>query len=778
MLFPLVQFRGCERLVLFFIFLRTGSTTWTEPSCDPQCSRVVTVSVVATVWPVAPGCGRLALGTAPTPQSCDGVGKLRGRIRDLGGRQMHRHRSLPATLPRARAGSRLQPTSAAALADQPHYPDSSRVVCHSRSDPVRTGSPPSHQDHRCRGRNPGVLALNGAWNAALRCAPGAARSLLSEATILAGLCTWQLKQQNKSERVISDRLPATLSAQQPFHSSLSVSGSQACHGEEKGAGRQMQFVAGTQISLPSMAADGLSDPPRNPARTHSSATAHTRGSFTVTHAFRGIFCADQAGSACEELQKQHARSSRFENSLLVLRAARANVSIPGSVPRRVGPCRPVLLDEFSWQADPVPLSGSLGRADSSLFRTYRQYLRLRFGSLEIASGSGRRTVAKQRISQVSPFVSLVCALCGAPGKESIQPRAKHQKSDQSSTRVTSNIVDQLPKRSYQARECQPNLGESTLENGAAARACSKRPPSGHPKRPSATKSSRPLRSSPIPARPRPLVGMGRLLPNTSSRQRSRLCGAPIRDRRRHHHSAEYQAQSCECSEKQTATHVTSLPCHHIITPLHAPNHLNWSVLPQHNFLQNSSVCFLSSATWQHLGASALMAGHRRCAFARMRPAEQPRICALKHNEKTSRSGNGSSQRSRRSAVHQLSQQARTTNAQTRKSGATRRRATQQGSQQAQTTAIQSFQGAQCCSKELPNWQPWQPVPWQCKLRTHSVGRSPCGAGSRPRQSLPQPPKRWIVRCTNGSTIFSTPSTSSGTLGDRRALTPRQRCWNR
>ena len=402
----------------------------------------------------------------------------------------------------------------------------------------------------------------------------------------------------------------------------------------------------------------------------------------------------------------------------------------------------------------------LGQSRQLLFRAYRQYLRLRFGSLEIASGSGRRTVAKQRISQVYPFVSLVCALSPRArvnmlraGKESIQPRAKHQKSDQSSTRVTSNIVDPLPKRSYQAQECQPNLGESTLENGAHARACSKRPPSGHPKRPSATKSSRPLRSSPILARPRPLVGMGRLLPNTSSRQRSRLCGAPTRDRRRHHHSAEYQAQSCECSEKQTTTHFTSLPCHHIITPLHAPNHLNFSVFPQHNFLQNSSVCFLSSATWQHLGASALMAGHRRCAFARMRPAEQPRICALKYNEKTSRSGNGSSQRSRRSAVHQLSQQAR-------------------------TTAVQSFQGAPCCSKELPNWQPWQPVPWQCKLRTHSVGRSPCGAGSRPRQSLPQPPKRWIFRCTNGSTIFSTPSTSSRTLGDRRALTSRQRCWNR
>ena len=111
-----------------------------------------------------------------------------------------------------------------------------------------------------------------------------------------------------------------------------------------------------------------------------------------------------------------------------------------------------------------------------------------------------------------------------------------------------------------------------------------------------------------------------------------------------------------------------------------------------------------------------------------------------------------------------------------------------------TTAVQSFQGAPWCSKAEPNWQPWQPVPWQCKLKTPSAGRSPCGTGFFPRQALPQPPKRWMMggRRTNGvpsrssdgwscrkcSTIFSTPSTSGLTLGDRRALAPRQRCWNR
>ena len=245
---------------------------------------------------------------------------------------MQRHRSLPATLLRARAGLRLQSTPTAAPAEKSHYPDSSRVVCHSRSGPVRTGSPSSHQ-----------------------------------AISLAGLNTWQLKEQNKSERVLCDRLPATLGAQQPSHSSLSLgyiqsSGARHAMERKKSAGRQMQFVAGTQISLRSTAANGLSDLPkhsspatRNPAKTtyrsHRdfcckrlfSCTAHTRWSFTASHAFRRIFRADQTGSASEEID------SAYDSDF-------------GSTGIRVGK-----------------------RADAEF-------------------------VAKQRIGPVSPFVSLVCAL--------------------------------------------------------------------------------------------------------------------------------------------------------------------------------------------------------------------------------------------------------------------------------------------------------------------------------------------------------------------------------
>ena len=69
----------------------------------------------------------------------------------------------------------------------------------------------------------------------------------------------------------------------------------------------------------------------------------------------------------------------------------------------------VHLDEFSWQSEPVPWSGGLGRA---LLWALRQCLRhdSEFGPLEIASGSRRRKVANQRLGLESPFVSPACAL--------------------------------------------------------------------------------------------------------------------------------------------------------------------------------------------------------------------------------------------------------------------------------------------------------------------------------------------------------------------------------
>ena len=61
---------------------------------------------------------------------------------------------------RARIGVCLWPAPTAAIPDQLHHPDSSRLACRSRSGPLRAGTPPSHHD---RGVGiSSVLALIGA----------------------------------------------------------------------------------------------------------------------------------------------------------------------------------------------------------------------------------------------------------------------------------------------------------------------------------------------------------------------------------------------------------------------------------------------------------------------------------------------------------------------------------------------------------------------------------------------------------------------------------------
>ena len=54
-----------------------------------------------------------------------------------------------------------------------------------------------------------------------------------------------------------------------------------------------------------------------------------------------------------------------------------------------------------------------------------------------------------------------------------------------------------------------------------------------------------------------------------------------------------------------------------------------------------------------------------------------------------------------------------------------------GSSQAPMTAVQSVHGAPWCSKAEPNWQSWQPVPWQCKLKTPSAVALPVGLAHSP-----------------------------------------------
>ena len=171
------------------------------------------------------------------------------------------------------------------------------------------------------------------------------------------------------------------------------SGSQTCHGKEKGAGRQMQCVCrldasftpqyGSERALGSLevliprdeesSEDDRTFPPRFLQQEIIFAHSPYEGVFHIGQAFRRIFFAHQTGSACEELLKQNTRSLRFENSLPIFGAARANSSKQESAPRRVCPCRPQCFSTKSagsqiqclglgaWAEQTAPC---FGRADS------------------------------------------------------------------------------------------------------------------------------------------------------------------------------------------------------------------------------------------------------------------------------------------------------------------------------------------------------------------------------------------------------------------------------
>ena len=90
-------------------------------------------------------------------------------------------------------------------ASRSYYPNSSRLVCRSRSGPMRGGTPHSHHD--LGGSIPSVLALIGAYDIALRCTLGTARKPLFEAKVF-DVCA--------KDGLL---LPISLSPQQPFPSS-------------------------------------------------------------------------------------------------------------------------------------------------------------------------------------------------------------------------------------------------------------------------------------------------------------------------------------------------------------------------------------------------------------------------------------------------------------------------------------------------------------------------------------------------------------------------------
>ena len=370
------------------------------------------------------------------------------------------------------------------------------------------------------------------------------------------------------------------------------------------------------------------------------------GSFTVSHAFRRISCADQTGFACEERAILPIR----ENSLPILGAGRPNISLHRSAPRRVGPCWPHCFS-----------TNSAGSQNQCLgLRAWAEETSLAEGSQTVSTTQiritgncvGKRTQNCRKAAHqpsASLCFSCLCAIVtsaceyvdnGAPGKVSTQLRAKHQKSAHSSTRVTSWILCPIAVSWVRNQQVQG------LNVDARRRLRTEPPREEH------ARKGRPLGTQHGRARhdPRGPCGVPRSQRDRAPSFASADCfrtpalanaagGAALRN-------GTDVANVPVVSTKHKVAGVprnNQLPTsHHFLATTSSPHSTPLSMLnfcpSTAQFPQNWSTCRSSSATWQHFGASALMAGHRRGTFAHMRPTEQPRSFALMYNEKTSRSG--------------------------------------------------------------------------------------------------------------------------------------------
>ena len=164
-----------------------------------------------------------------------------------------------------------------------------------------------------------------------------------------------------------------------------VSWCPTCHGKERGAGRQTHGVAWTQVSPRSAEAKKISALPRHsssPQRgiqrrrqtvlTAISATGDNLRAQPIRSAKPTRVSSVQIGRG---LQKQNARSSRFESMLPLFGAAHANISDQGSAPRRVGP-GPGAFRRIRLAARSSALVWGLGQSRQPLLWAHRQYLRL------------------------------------------------------------------------------------------------------------------------------------------------------------------------------------------------------------------------------------------------------------------------------------------------------------------------------------------------------------------------------------------------------------------
>ena len=255
--------------------------------------------------------------------------------------------------------------------DQPHHPDSGRLVCRSRSGSLRAGTPPSHHD---RGVGiPSVLALIGARDAVL------------------GLR--RFRRENKCACAVVGPLATSLGPQQPFSSSPTYDRGEtpgANHATEKKEvldGRCIVSIGPQSHSaVRQRTGSRLSrgtDPQRRRIQRgrqtvpteilftgdHLRAQPVRRGSFTTDQACRGISCADQTPVACEEFRRQTADSpgsrARCLSSVQCVRTAQSTGALPGAmVPVGPNASRRFPLTVRFWE---------LGQSRQPLLWAHRQY---------------------------------------------------------------------------------------------------------------------------------------------------------------------------------------------------------------------------------------------------------------------------------------------------------------------------------------------------------------------------------------------------------------------
>ena len=273
--------------------------------------------------------------------------------------------NLPAPLSRARV-VRLQPAPAAAPADQPYHPDSSRLVCHSRSGPLRAGTPPSHHD---RGdKRPSVLALIGAWDARLACgdsedktsvrawwlvlwlSPSVFSSRFPQARYSSVVCLWVSIMPWKRKKCWTAetlcRLDASFSLQ--YDSELDLGSPEApVPRDEESTKENRPFLPRFLLQEIIFA--------HSPYERVFPNRPSLQGNFLCKSDWlrlRGIAETDCMILPVRELAAYHQCSVCEQLNAGERPSARSSLSAPA------------LLDEFRWQSDSVPSSGSLRRADS------------------------------------------------------------------------------------------------------------------------------------------------------------------------------------------------------------------------------------------------------------------------------------------------------------------------------------------------------------------------------------------------------------------------------